>query len=140
MKMADIDIDISVYRSDVDSKIVIAIDTQNLAGDDVYANGVPRLTLMVNDDIEDLMLNGQWSADRIAKMPPTRKKSGDLTSEQAAAITYAYLDIRQCDAILNHIETCQHRIMEVGEAVAQTKSDLEKAFPFLLLDPNDGEI
>jgi len=65
---------------------------------------------------------------------------GDLTSEQAAAITYAYLDISHCDVILNHEETCQHRIMEVGEAVAQTKSDLEKAFPFLLLGPNDERI
>ena len=63
-----------------------------------------------------------------------------LTSEQVDAITYAYLDICATDKILNDNSWDQRlaynrevvAIAEIGEAVIQTKGDLEKAFPFLL--------
>ena len=61
MRTTDIEIDVTVYRSNIDGKIVIDIDTQNLTGADVYGNGVPRLTLRINDDTEDLTPNGKWS-------------------------------------------------------------------------------
>ena len=55
-----------------------------------------------------------------------------LTSEQVDAVTYAYLDLCATDKILND-DSWDHRcIAEIGEAVIQTKGDLEKAFPFLL--------
>ena len=55
-----------------------------------------------------------------------------LTSEQADAVTYAYLDLCATDKILNDDSWDHRAIAEVGEAVVQTKGDLEKAFPFLL--------
>lgn len=55
-----------------------------------------------------------------------------LTSEQVDAITYAYLDICATDKLINDDDWDHGCIAEVGEAVIQTKGDLEKAFPFLL--------
>ena len=58
-----------------------------------------------------------------------------LTNEQVDAITYAYLDVCATDKLVNDDKgfLWDHRaIAEVGEAVVQTKGDLEKAFPFLI--------
>ena len=56
----------------------------------------------------------------------------NLTSEQVNAITYAYMHVCATDKVIND-ESWDHRtIAEVGEAVVQTKADLEKAFPFLI--------
>ena len=73
----------------------------------------------------------------------TRKKGklkmSDLTREQVDAITYAYLDVCATDKILNDdMWEPQHALAEIGEAVVQTKSDLEKAFPFLIENIEDG--
>jgi len=74
------------------------------------------------------------------------KGESRLTSEQVDAITYAYLDVCATDKVLNgglwvgvHFRTrTGHRaIAEVGEAVVQTKIDLEKAFPFLIEEVED---
>jgi len=63
----------------------------------------------------------------------------DLTSDQVDAITYAYLDISAADDLLNGdgpIDSMHHTI--VGFACKQSKTDLEKAFPFLLEEVEDG--
>ena len=60
----------------------------------------------------------------------------NLTSEQVDAITYAYIDICATDKILNN-DTWEPSWDEVGEAVVQTKVDLEKAFPFLTEEAGD---
>ena len=61
----------------------------------------------------------------------------NLTSEQVDAITYAYLDVCATDKVINCDSLiCNNwndiEIAEIGEAVVQTKVDLEKAFPFLI--------
>ena len=62
----------------------------------------------------------------------------NLTSEQVDAITYAYLDVCATNNILNDdMWETQHALAEIGEAVVQTKVDLEKAFPFLLEEAGD---
>tara|TARA_Y100000034_G_scaffold44517_1_gene54621 strand:- start:427 stop:621 length:195 start_codon:yes stop_codon:yes gene_type:complete len=56
----------------------------------------------------------------------------NLTSDQVNAITYAYMDVCATDKVIND-DNWDHRVIaEIGEAVVQTKADLEKAFPFLL--------
>ena len=65
------------------------------------------------------------------------KGESRLTSEQVNAITYAYLDVCATDKILNDDGWDHRAIAEVGEAVVQTKVDLEKAFPFLIKDVED---
>ena len=64
----------------------------------------------------------------------------NLTSEQVDAITYAYMDICATDKLVNDDKgfLWDHRaIAEVGEAVVQTKVDLEKAFSFLIEEIED---
>ena len=61
-----------------------------------------------------------------------RELGVEFTEEQIEAITYAYMDVCATDKILNDDSWDHRAIAEVGEAVVQTKSDLEKAFPFLL--------
>ena len=56
----------------------------------------------------------------------------NLTSEQVDAITYAYLDVCATDKVIKDDNWDHRAIAEVGEAVVQTKADLEKAFPFLI--------
>ena len=68
-------------------------------------------------------------------MTDRARESGEvsLTEEQIEAITYAYMDINATNKILNDdMWEPQHALAEIGEAVVQTKKDLEKAFPFLL--------
>jgi len=61
-----------------------------------------------------------------------------LTSKQIDAITYAYLDVCATNKILNEdMWEPQHALAEIGEAVVQTKVDLEKAFPFLIKGVED---
>jgi hypothetical protein len=75
----------------------------------------------------------------------TFEAKGDsrLTSEQVDAITYAYMDICATDKVVNNAsgwrdDSWDHKaIAEVGEAIVQTKVDLEKAFPFLIEDVED---
>ena len=56
----------------------------------------------------------------------------NLTSDQVNAITYAYMDVCATDKVIND-DNWDHRVIaEIGEALVQTKADLEKAFPFLL--------
>ena len=59
-------------------------------------------------------------------------KRSKLTSEQVNAITYAYMDGCATDKVINEDSWDHRTIAEVGEAVVQTKADLEKAFPFLI--------
>ena len=61
----------------------------------------------------------------------------NLTSEQVDAITYAYLDECATDKVINDDSWDHKAIAEIGEAVVQTKVDLEKAFPFLLEEAGD---
>ena len=61
----------------------------------------------------------------------------DLTSEQGEAITYAYLDVCATDKVVNDDSWDHRAIAEIGEAVVQTKADLEKAFPFLIKGVED---
>ena len=61
----------------------------------------------------------------------------NLTSEQVDAITYAYLDVCATDKVINDDSWDHKAIAEIGEAVVQTKVDLEKAFPFLLEEAGD---
>ena len=56
----------------------------------------------------------------------------NLTCEQVDAITYAYLYVCATDKVINDDNWDHRAIAEVGEAVVQTKADLEKAFPFLI--------
>jgi hypothetical protein len=61
-----------------------------------------------------------------------------LTSEQVDAITYAYLDVSATNKFLNGDDPLDGRASaEMAEAVSQTKTDLEKAFPFLLRRDED---
>lgn len=62
-----------------------------------------------------------------------------MTSDQVDAITHAYLDICATDQVLNGKETDRLLISEVGDAVPQTKEDLEKAFPWLLEEARLGD-
>ena len=59
------------------------------------------------------------------------KGESRLTSEQVEAITYAYMDICATDKVINDDSWDHRAIAEVGEAIIQTKVDLEEAFPFL---------
>lgn len=59
------------------------------------------------------------------------KGESRLTNEQVDAITYAYMDICATDKVVNDDSWDHRAIAEVGEAIVQTKVDLEKAFPFL---------
>ena len=61
----------------------------------------------------------------------------NLTSEQVDAITYAYLDVCATDKVVNDYSWDHRAISEIGEAVVQTKTDLEKAFPFLIKGVED---
>ena len=61
----------------------------------------------------------------------------NLTSEQVDAITYAYMDVCATDKVVNDDSWDHRAIAEIGEAVVQTKVDLEKAFPFLLEEAGD---
>ena len=63
--------------------------------------------------------------------------SDTLTHEQLEAITYAYMDICATDKVINDDSWDHRAIAEVGEAVVQTKGDLEKAFPFLIEEVED---
>ena len=63
-----------------------------------------------------------------------------LTSEQVEAITYAYMDVCATDKVINDDSWDHRAIAEVGEAVVQTKSDLEKAFTFLIEDIEDEQL
>ena len=61
----------------------------------------------------------------------------NLTSEQVDAITYAYLDVKAANKLMNENEeeNWDNRIQaeaELYEATNKTKVDLEKAFPFLI--------
>ena len=56
----------------------------------------------------------------------------NLTSEQVNAITYAYMDVCATDKVVNDDSWDHRAIAEIGEAVVQTKADLENAFPFLM--------
>ena len=63
--------------------------------------------------------------------------SDTLTSEQVNAVTYAYMDVCATDKVIND-DNWDHRVIaEIGEAVVQTKADLEKAFPWLLEEAGD---
>ena len=64
----------------------------------------------------------------------------NLTSEQVDAITYAYLDVCATDKAINDDDWCPSAIAEIGEAVTQTKVDLEKAFPFLIEEIEDASL
>ena len=55
-----------------------------------------------------------------------------LKPDQVEAITYAYMDVCATDKVINDDSWDHRAIAEVGEAVVQTKADLEKAFPFLI--------
>ena len=55
-----------------------------------------------------------------------------LKPDQVEAITYAYMDVCATDKVINDDSWDHRAIAEIGEAVVQTKADLEKAFPFLL--------
>ena len=61
----------------------------------------------------------------------------NLTSEQVDAITYAYMDVCATDKVINDDSWDHKAIAEIGEAVVQTKVDLEKAFPFLIKGVED---
>ena len=59
----------------------------------------------------------------------------NLTSEQVDAITYAYMDVKAANKLMNEEENWDNRIQaeaELYEATNKTKVDLEKAFPFLI--------
>ena len=60
-----------------------------------------------------------------------------LKPDQVEAITYAYMDVCATDKVINDDSWDHRAIAEVGEAVVQTKFDLEKAFPFLIEDIED---
>ena len=63
--------------------------------------------------------------------------SDTLTSEQVNAVTYAYMDVCATDKVIND-DNWDHRVIaEIGEAVVQTKADLEIAFPWLLEEAGD---
>jgi len=69
-------------------------------------------------------------AERILKM-------SNLTSEQVDAITYAYMDVKAANKLMNENEEENwdnriHAEAELYEATNKTKVDLEKAFPFLI--------
>ena len=71
------------------------------------------------------------------RKPREIEMSNKLTSEQVEAITYAYMDVCATDKVIND-DNWDHRVIaEIGEAVVQTKVDLEKAFPFLIEDVED---
>ena len=66
--------------------------------------------------------------------------SDALTSEQVNAITYAYMDVKAANKLMDEEENWGNRIQaesELYEATLQTKVDLEKAFPFLIEDVED---
>ena len=59
--------------------------------------------------------------------------SDELTSEQVAAITYAWLDITASHRIFSgDTRPMDYETDELRYATEKTKADLEKAFPFLL--------
>ena len=71
----------------------------------------------------------------------TFKAKGEslLTSEQVDAITYAYLDVKAANKMMDEVWR-GNRIRaeaELYEATNQTKVDLEKAFPFLIEEVED---
>ena len=67
----------------------------------------------------------------------SKQYNDSLTSEQVDAITYAYMDVCVTDKVIND-DNWDHRVIaEIGEAVVQTKADLEKAFPFLIEEIED---
>ena len=60
-----------------------------------------------------------------------------LTAEQLNTISYAYMDVCAMDKVINDDSWDHRAIAEIGEAVVQTKRDLEKEFPFLIEDVED---
>ena len=66
--------------------------------------------------------------------------SDELTIEQVDAITYAYLDVKAANKLMDEEENWGNRIQaeaELYEATNKTKVDLEKAFPFLIEEVED---
>ena len=66
--------------------------------------------------------------------------SDEMTSEQVEAITYAYLDIKAANKLMDEEENWGNRIQaeaELYDATLQTKKDLEQAFPFLIEEVED---
>jgi len=48
------------YRSEIDGRLVVDIDTKNTAPHDEFENGIPKLRLMVNDEFLETNENGDW--------------------------------------------------------------------------------
>ena len=55
---------VCLYHSEIDGKLVIDVDSGDLDPKHQWGNGVPKVRLMLNEDIEDLDENGQWSPPR----------------------------------------------------------------------------
>ena len=72
--------------------------------------------------------------------------SDELTSEQVDAITYAYMDIKAANKMLDFRKGSSDDTLssphykakeELFEATKETAKDLEQAFPFLLIGVED---
>lgn len=53
-------LEITVYRSEIDGRIVIELDTSELAERDNHPYGVPNLVLYVNDERNEVNPEGGW--------------------------------------------------------------------------------
>ena len=87
---------------------------------------------LTQDEIRWLLEDAHIALQASKNRPRRRLEVSDLTSEQVDAITYAYLDVCATDKVVNDYSWDHRAISEIGEAVVQTKADLEKAFPFLI--------
>ena len=63
-----------------------------------------------------------------------------MTKEQKQAILYAHLDVTAVSQLVGNEDNWDwQRVTVLGTGAAQTKKDLEKAFPFLL-EENQNEL
>ena len=62
-------LEIEVYRSSIDGWLVVDIDSSELRKRDIHPRyAIPKLRLIVNECIEDLLPSGEWN-----RIPPSSR-------------------------------------------------------------------
>ena len=53
-------LEVSIYRSAINDKLVVEIDSSGLAEEDTFDGGVPRIVVYVNEERSEVNSDGGW--------------------------------------------------------------------------------
>jgi len=53
-------LEVCLYRSSIDGRLVVDIDSGCVAGSDEHESGVPRLVVYINEQRGELRADGSW--------------------------------------------------------------------------------